>query len=125
MGQYSHHQLGAIIHDKGVDFSVWAPFAQSVSLMLSVEFSSKEIPMKADGRGYWTVRGVAAEAGQSYKYEITAADGTKLSKNDPYARQITDSDNGWSVIVSGDFDWQNADAYVPTNHSEAIIYELH
>jgi len=33
MGHHSHKHLGAIAHDDGVDFSVWAPFAKAVSLL--------------------------------------------------------------------------------------------
>jgi len=125
MGHHANKHLGAVVHDKGVDFSVWAPFAKHVSLMLSIEFSSKEFPMTNDGKGFWSVKDVDAEPGQGYRYQITTADGTLLSKNDPYARQITDSDNGLSVIVAGDFDWDGADEFVAIKHNEAIIYELH
>ena len=47
--------------------------------------------MQPDGTGYWTVEDVAAEAGQSYRHEIVTASGEVLEKNDPYARQLTDS----------------------------------
>src|SRR5690606_34261761 len=105
MGKRTNKQFGAIVHDKGVDFSVWAPFAKNVSLLLAIEFDSEEIPMENDGDGVWTVKNVTAEPGQAYKYRITAPDGTVLHKNDPYARQITDSDHGSSIIVATDFDW--------------------
>lgn len=117
--------LGAILHDKGVDFAVWAPFAKEVSVLLTVEFDSKEYPMQPDGTGYWTVEDVAAEAGQSYRYKIVTASGEVLEKNDPYARQLTDSDNGLSVIVARDFEWEGAEKFVSAKKEQAIIYELH
>lgn len=125
MGKRTNKQFGAIVHDKGVDFSVWAPFAKNVSLLLAIEFDSEEIPMENDGDGVWTVKNVTAEPGQAYKYRITAPDGTVLHKNDPYARQITDSDHGSSIIVATDFDWEGADKFESVPHNEAIIYELH
>lgn len=117
--------LGATVRDNKVDFAVWAPFAARVSLLLSIEFSSKEVAMERSKTGVWSVHGVDAEAGQSYKYKIEAADGTILEKNDPYARQLTDSDNGWSIIVNPTFEWDGADAFVDTPSNKAVVYELH
>lgn len=125
MGHYTHKQLGAIVHNDGVDFCVWAPFAKSVSLLFWAEFDWEEYPMESDKKGYWILKNFDAQPGQSYKYRITAADGTQLDKNDPYARQLTDSDNGSSVIVTPDFDWEGADAFEGAPHNKAIIYELH
>lgn len=125
MGHHTTRHLGALVHDNLVDFSVWAPFAKSVSLMLSVEFTSKEIPMTNDGKGVWSVKDVEAEPGQSYFYQVTAADGRILKRNDPYARQLTDSDTGLSIIVDHSFEWGTAEGFVGAPHNQAIIYELH
>ena len=124
----SHHaskHLGSTLHDNGVDFAVWAPFAKSVNLLLTVEFDYNEITMTGDGTGYWYVNDVEAQPGQSYLYEITTQSNEKLKRNDPYARQLTDSDNGASIIVARDFEWEGADVFCATEHSKAIIYELH
>jgi 1,4-alpha-glucan branching enzyme len=125
MGHHSNKHLGALVHDNGVDFRVWAPFAKQVSLLQSLEFEWAETPMQSDSKGYWVIEDVEAEPGQLYKYRITAQDGTKLDKNDPYARQLTGSDNGSSVIVARDFEWEGEEAYVHTPRDQAIIYELH
>jgi len=125
MRYHASKHLGAIAHDNGVDFAVWAPFAKAVSLMLSIEFDSKEYPMESDNAGYWYIEDVPAEPGQAYKYRITTADGTTLDRNDPYARQLTDSDNGSSIIVARDFEWEGAEHFTPAPKKEAIIYELH
>ncbi|MFZ1250029.1 MAG: alpha-amylase family glycosyl hydrolase [Candidatus Microsaccharimonas sp.] len=124
MGHRQNKHLGSIAHDNGVDFSVWAPFAKNVSLMLAVEFDSKEIPMTSDGKGYWFVLDVEAEPGQSYKYKIFSENG-ELLRNDPHARQLTDSDSGSSIIVSNEFDWGDSDNFSAVNKDQAIIYELH
>lgn len=125
MGRQIKKHLGSTVHDGGVDFAVWAPFAQSVSLLLAVEFDFKEIPMKSDGKGYWHVEDVDAEPGQAYKYKILSPDGKELEKNDPYARQLTDSDYGLSVIVAHDYNWEGADQFKAAPKEQAIIYELH
>jgi 1,4-alpha-glucan branching enzyme len=125
MGHHANKHLGSTLHDNGVDFAVWTPFAKSVNLLLTVEFDHKAIPMDSDGNGYWTVSDVDAQAGQSYLYEITTPSGEKLKRNDPYARQLTDSDNGASIIVTREYDWEGADEFSTTEHNKAIIYELH
>lgn len=125
MGHHAKRHLGSVLHDNGVDFAVWAPFAKNVSLLLSVEFTSEEIPMQADGSGYWYVEDVKAEAGQSYRYKVVTASGEILERNDPYARQLTDSDHGSSIIVARDFEWEGAQNFTPAPREQAIIYELH
>jgi len=125
MGHHSHRRLGSYAHDKGVDFLVWAPFAKAVDLLQWEEFGWSETPMESDGEGYWFIDAVASEAGKMYKYRITTQNGEKLDRNDPYARQLTDSDDGSSVIVDYSFDWEDADIFVATPHNQAIIYELH
>lgn len=125
MGRHTSDHLGALVHDNGVDFSVWAPFAKEVALLHWLEFEWGEVPMESDGKGYWTVKNVDAEPGQLYKYRITTQLGEKLDRNDPYARQLTDSDTGSSVIVANDFEWNDADTFVQTPKEKAIIYELH
>lgn len=126
MGHHAKQHLGSTLHDKGVDFAVWAPFAKSVSLILATDQEdSQKFPLTADGNGYWTIENVDAQPGQAYRYEINTPDGRVLERNDPYARQLTDSDKGWSVIVSRDYEWEGADKFQPVTHNEAVIYELH
>jgi 1,4-alpha-glucan branching enzyme len=125
MGHHSHKHLGAIAHDGGVDFSVWAPFAKAVDLLQWEEFGWNETPMQSDNEGYWFIHDVDSEPGKIYKYRITTQSDQILDRNDPYARQLTDSDDGSSVIVDYSFDWEDADTFVLTPHNQAIIYELH
>ncbi|NCO10659.1 1,4-alpha-glucan branching protein [Candidatus Saccharibacteria bacterium] len=122
-----HHrrQLGATLHDKGVDFAVWAPFAKSVSLLLLLDFDWEEHPLIKDEDGTWTIEDVDAKAGRSYKYKIVTPDGRELERNDPYARQLTDSDNGASIITVRDFEWEQASTFTPVPKELAVIYELH
>ena len=125
MGYQVRKNLGSILHDNGVDFCVWAPFAKKVALLLSVEFDFEEHEMTSDGAGYWSIEDVKAEAGQSYKYRITTPAGEKLDRNDPYARQLTDSDKGNSVIVQRNFEWEGAEHFKAAPKEKTVIYELH
>jgi 1,4-alpha-glucan branching enzyme len=81
--------------------------------------------MESDGKGYWFIENVDAQPGQMYKYRIVTEDGEVLDRNDPYARQVTDSDSGSSVIVAHDFDWKGSDSFEAAPKQQAIIYELH
>ena len=125
MGHHTNKHLGSTLHDNGVDFALWAPFADSVNLLLNTEFDYKEIAMTSDNQGYWSIEDVDARPGQSYLYEITTQSGERLRRNDPYARQLTDSDNGASIIVTRDFEWEGAEGFCTIDHNRAIIYELH
>jgi 1,4-alpha-glucan branching enzyme len=117
--------LGSRAHKHGVNFTVWAPFAKSVNLMLTVEFDAQPFTMQPIDNGYWTVENIDAQPGQSYLYEIITETGSKLSRNDPYARQLTDSDNGASVIIDPTFDWEGSESFEAAPKNKAIIYELH
>lgn len=122
-----HHrqQLGATLHNKGVDFAVWSPFAESVSLLLSIDFDWKEYPLTKTDNDVWSIDDVDAKAGQSYKYRIITSDGRELERNDPYARQLTDSDNGASIITVRDFEWESVSSFRPAPKESTLIYELH
>lgn len=105
---------------------VWAPFAQKVCLLTQREFEWDEHPMEGDADGFWSTTHPDTQAGQAYKYRITTKDGQKIDRNDPYARQLTDSDQGSSVIVANDFDWGDvAENFTAAPLNQAIIYELH
>lgn len=121
----NRRQLGAILHDKGVDFAVWAPSAKKVILLLWMGFDWKEVPMQPDKHGNWYVDDVDVKPGQSYKYRIITQDDRVLEKNDPYARQLTDSENGFSVVVVRDFEWESAGHFQNVPIEQALIYELH
>ena len=124
MGHQASHFLGSRLVGSGVAFRVWAPFATAVTALISEDFSWKETPLKSEDNGYWSGGTAEASPGQSYKYRITAADGTQREKNDPYARQLTVSDNGASVIVDPTYDWEETiQPNIPKE--KQIVYELH
>lgn len=125
MGRSENKHLGSTLHDGGVDFRVWAPFAKSVDLLQFIEFDWHPTAMVNDKNGYWYINDVNAQAGQTYLYEITTQSGEKLRRNDPYARQLTNSDNGFSIIVDRDYEWENAENFMTTTHNQAVVYEMH
>ena len=115
--------LGVTLHGNKADFRVWAPFAKGVAL--SGTFTPNgPIPMESEEDGYWQATIKDVEPGQQYRYLITTGDDRVLAKNDPRARAITSSDNGFSVIVDTDFDWGDDD-FTPPPKNQQIIYEMH
>ena len=115
--------LGVTRHGDDTEFRVWAPFASAVNLAGTVT-GEKEIALKNENDGYWSVSIKGVEPGQNYVFLITTADGTVLTRNDPRARQLTTSDSGASVIIDPDFDWQG-DAFNPVLPQQQVMYELH
>ncbi len=115
--------LGVTLRRNGAEFRVWAPFA--VSVKIGGTFTpGGQVEMTSEGDGYWSTTIKSVEPGQQYKYYIEAANGRILEKNDPRARAITSSDNGFSVIVDDEFDWSD-DTFVPLPPEQQVIYELH
>jgi 1,4-alpha-glucan branching enzyme len=115
--------MGAIPHDKGVAFRVWAPHAQAVSVIGSFnEWAIDAHPMAKGEHGYWYADVPAAKIGDEYRYHIRHGQ-LHLSKIDPYARQVTSS-VGNGVVHDPHFDWEGDEFELPP-HNELVIYELH
>ncbi len=124
MGHHTRHMLGSRLTDKGVEFCVWAPFAKSVTALVGEPYNWIETPLDSEEGGHWCGFVDGAQAGQSYKYRIEAADGTILEKNDPRARQLTASDEGVSIIIDPHYDWEDVEQPIIAK-AHHIIYELH
>jgi 1,4-alpha-glucan branching enzyme len=115
--------MGSIPHDNGVYFRVWAPHAKKV--FVTGEFnnwSKNKHPMTHEGNGYWGVNISDAKAGNQYKY-ILQTDMGLLYRNDPYARELTNS-TGNSIITDPHFEWTDHDFQMPA-WNELVIYEMH
>ncbi len=116
-------RLGVTLHSGWAEFRVWAPFATAVSI--EGTFTPQgPLPLHSEDDGYWAAHIEHVEAGHNYKYVITANDGRELRRNDPRARSITSSDNGFSVVVDNSFDWGD-DIFMPIPREQQVIYELH
>lgn len=117
--------MGAILHDKGVFFRVWAPNAKQVFLMGDFNnWTPNELELAHEENGYYAGNVETAKKGSQYKFVIITQNDEELAKNDPYAREMTNS-NGNSVVYDGEgFDWENDESFMPY-WNEAVIYELH
>src|SRR5262245_17781633 len=116
--------MGAIPHDKGVAFRVWAPHAEAVSVVGTFNEwdASKHTLTRENAEGYWYADVPGAKIGDEYRYILKTPWG-ELSRIDPYAREVTNS-VGNGVVHDPHFDW--GEKYLPTPPwNEWVIYELH
>ena len=115
--------MGAIPHDAGVTFRVWAPHAKAVSVVGTFnDFDAKANPLAHEENGYWAGDVVTAQPGHEYKFALETQAG-QLTRVDPYAREVTNS-VGNGIIIDPDFDWGEGDFKSPP-WNEMVIYELH
>lgn len=115
--------MGAIPHEGGVAFRVWAPHADAVAVVGSFnDWSPDAHAMTHEADGYWYADIDGVKVGDEYRYHIVNGEQT-LSRIDPYAREVTNS-VGNSVVHDPHFDWGDDASAMPA-WNEAVIYELH
>jgi 1,4-alpha-glucan branching enzyme len=116
--------MGAIPHATGVAFRVWAPHAESVTVIGSFNSwdKSKHALTRENCEGYWYGDVPGAKIGDEYRYLLTTPWG-ELSRIDPYAREVTNS-VGNAVVHDPHFDWGEEFHKTPP-WNEWVIYELH
>ncbi len=137
----SHHKifekLGAhpAIQDgqSGTHFAVWAPSAQSVSLVCNFNsWDGRANPMKRlDGSGVWAVFIPGIAPGEVYKYEIMTPSGELVQKADPYAFYSELRPGTASIVYDLDnYEWRDKE-WISTRDSDSTfdkpvsIYEVH
>lgn len=115
--------MGAIASDQGTTFRVWAPNADKVFVTGTFNnWDHTKNELTQEENGYWSESVLEAKKGDEYKYIIHNGD-LILEKNDPYAREMTNS-NGNSVITRLDFEWEDQD-FKMKSWNNLVIYELH
>jgi 1,4-alpha-glucan branching enzyme len=83
LGAHPTHLNG---HD-GVAFAVWAPNAHGVGLLGDFNGWQPQPMHLNPGCGVWTLFVPGATVGAWYKFEVQGADGQRVHKTDPYARE--------------------------------------
>jgi 1,4-alpha-glucan branching enzyme len=118
---------------KGVYFSVWAPNAQSVSVIGNFNFwNTLEHPLapRWDGSGIWEGFIPGLEKGTLYKYHIHSHNGRHIEKGDPYALFWEVPPKTASIVWDNDYTW-NDDAWLKKRQDKAgkaqpyAVYEVH
>ncbi len=115
--------MGAILCEEGVAFRVWAPNAESVSVLGTFnDWSGDDHHLEAEEGGTWYGRVPQAKVGDEYKFRIINGDQV-LDRIDPYAREVTNS-VGNAIITDPSFDWGDDD-FKLDSFNKLVIYEMH
>lgn len=119
-----HDGMGAIVHDHGTAFRVWAPHADAVAVRGSFDdWSDDGAALVSEDNGYWY--GDVEAAGPGDQYQVRLVNGEQvLDRIDPYARQVTNSVGNGIIYDPEAFDWQGDDFRCPPHH-QLVIYETH
>ena len=132
-----YKKLGAHVSEeegeKGVYFGVWAPNAAAVHVIGSFnDWAEERHPMEKLGPvGIWGLFVPGAKTGDMYKFLITAADGRKLYKADPFANYAEFRPGTASVVtdlegfVWKDKKWMEARDKKDVNRQPMAVYECH
>ena len=118
-GQGTHYdlynKLGAhpmtVDEEEGVYFAVWAPNAAAVSIVGDFnEWDEIATPMeRLEPLGIYQIFLTGIKVGDIYKYCVTAQDGNKTLKADPYGFQAELRPNNASVVADiSDFKWHDS-----------------
>lgn len=118
-GQGAHYdlynKLGAhpmtVDEEEGVYFAVWAPNAAAVSIVGDFnEWDENATPMeRLEPLGIYQIFLTGIKVGDIYKYCVTAQDGKKTLKADPYGFQAELRPNNASVVADiSDFKWHDS-----------------
>ncbi|MCY7350889.1 MAG: alpha amylase C-terminal domain-containing protein [Cytophagaceae bacterium] len=117
--------MGAIAHSDGVFFRVWAPHADKVFVIGDFnDWSHDAHPLRHEEGGYWGGHAPEAKPGDAYKYRLLTPYG-ELFRNDPYARELTNSIGNSLVVDPADFDWETDTDYQMPSWNRLVVYELH
>jgi maltooligosyltrehalose trehalohydrolase len=107
--------LGATLTETGVDFTVWAPNAVQVEVLLPAVFN-----MEKTDQGYFKASVPGVKEGALYKFRVDS----HVELPDPASRSQPDGPLGPSQVVSRDFTWTDQ-KWAGVNLEEMVIYELH
>lgn len=117
----------------GTYFAVWAPNAQSVSVIGNFNGWNKgDHPLSSrwDSSGIWEGFIPGVGRGDLYKYHIHAKDGRQLQKGDPYALFWEIPPNTASIVWDLPYTWKD-DAWMEQRKAKAgteqpyAVYEVH
>jgi 1,4-alpha-glucan branching enzyme len=121
--------MGAIAHEDGIAFRVWAPHADRVSVSGTFNrWSRWRTPLAREAGGTWSADVARARPGDEYKFLIGRRPQLH-SRTDPYARAVSFPDQN-GIITNGHS--RQAGSINPLDtefqmsaRQELIIYELH
>ena len=124
--------FGSFLKEDSVFFRLWAPNAQSVSVV--GDFNGWDVStntMLPVGNGIWEATIGDLKKYDNYKYAITGCNGNTVLKSDPFGRHFeTAPSNATKIYGDDNYCWQDADwikkqSSVNIYESPVNIYEVH
>jgi 1,4-alpha-glucan branching enzyme len=129
-----YRKLGCHLDATGARFAVWAPNAESVSVIGDFNrwrADAHPARPRGDSSGIWEAEIAGIAQGQTYKYAIRTREGLLLEKADPFARFAELPPATASVAWNADdYEWQD-DAWMQgrAKHNALdapmSVYEMH
>lgn len=119
---------------KGVYFAVWAPTAQSVSVVGDFNYwtgNEHELQVRWDSSGIWEGFIPEITKGALYKYKIQSnINGIVTEKADPFALYCEKPPHTASVVWDLDYEWKDKDWMQSRQNHNALdkpysVYEVH
>jgi 1,4-alpha-glucan branching enzyme len=133
-----YEKLGAHLIEvngiKGAYFAVWAPTANSVSVVGDFNYWAKDehqLQVRWDSSGIWEGFIPNIEKGSLYKYMIQSnIDGIITEKADPFARYCEKPPHTASVVWDLDYNWKDENWMQTRKENNALdkpysVYEVH
>ncbi len=133
-----YEKLGAHLIEvngvKGVYFAIWAPTAQSVSVVGDFNYWTQGehlLQVRWDSSGIWEGFIPNIEKGTLYKYKIQSnSDGVTTEKADPFALYCEKPPYTASVVWDLDYNWKDENWMKSRNESNKLdrpysVYEVH
>jgi 1,4-alpha-glucan branching enzyme len=132
----AHHYLGAHWLDQpdgsGVRFAVWAPNAQTVSVIGDFNgWQPGQHPLESSDQGIWSTFVPDVGAGALYKFAVQDQAGQITEKTDPFASRFEIRPKSAGIVEApseyawGDETWLGERATRDWLHEPMSIYEVH
>ncbi len=130
--KFGSHEL-LINGVKGVYFAVWAPNAQTVSVVGNFNGwnpHSHLLNVRWDSSGIWEGFIPGLKNGEVYKYHIHSNTGEHLEKSDPFALLTEIPPKTASIVATTYFDWNDSEWMFNRREHNALdrpmsVYEMH
>jgi 1,4-alpha-glucan branching enzyme len=108
----------------GVAFRVWAPHADSVSVVGSFnDWEAAANPLERDDVGNWYGEVQSAQVGDEYRFVLKSGD-QELTRIDPRALRVTNS-IGNGIVWKKPLRDQPAKPFTASSLDRLVVYELH
>lgn len=132
-----YERLGAHVLDyegyKGTYFAVWAPNAESVSVIGDFNGWNRyahPLYVRWDESGIWEGFIANVDIGEIYKYSIVTQSGAVLEKGDPFALQWEVPPKTASIVQHTWYEWKDEDWQKSRFEKNALnkpiaVYEMH